>query len=190
MNITKVATPSFGGKFLQSPSLIVIHWTAGSSIESALNSWQKLAKAGKKVSAHFLIDREGLVVEAVPPDHIAFHAGRSNFEGRESCNDFSIGIELVNWGPLTKRANTTVSFFNWVGGLVDKRQVASVAEGLFHAYSDRQMIALISLIEHLATVCPTLTDVVGHSAISRSGKQDPGPLIDCQRLEFLLKDRA
>ncbi len=47
-----------------------------------------------KVSAHFLIDRHGDVTQFVPTTARAWHAGVSCFEGRESCNDFSIGIEL------------------------------------------------------------------------------------------------
>lgn len=47
-----------------------------------------------RVSAHFWINREGEVTQFVSCDDRAWHAGRSSFEGREACNDFSIGIEL------------------------------------------------------------------------------------------------
>jgi AmpD protein len=50
--------------------------------------------AGLEVSAHFLIDREGEVTQYVPCELRAWHAGASNWRGRERCNDFSIGIEL------------------------------------------------------------------------------------------------
>lgn len=49
---------------------------------------------GLRVSAHFLIDRQGGVSQFVPIDKRAWHAGLSCFEGRENCNDFSVGIEL------------------------------------------------------------------------------------------------
>ncbi len=49
---------------------------------------------GLKVSAHFYIRRDGSVVQFVPTLARAWHAGLSNFAGRERCNDFSIGIEL------------------------------------------------------------------------------------------------
>lgn len=49
---------------------------------------------GLRVSAHFLIDRNGAVTQFVSCDQRAWHAGISQFEGRERCNDFSIGIEL------------------------------------------------------------------------------------------------
>lgn len=49
---------------------------------------------GLKVSAHFVIDRLGQITQFVSCDERAWHAGASSFEGRERCNDFSIGIEL------------------------------------------------------------------------------------------------
>jgi len=49
---------------------------------------------GLKVSAHFMIDRLGHITQFVSCDDRAWHAGASSFEGREQCNDFSIGIEL------------------------------------------------------------------------------------------------
>ena len=49
---------------------------------------------GIEVSAHFVIDRQGLITQFVSCDERAWHAGRSSFQGRENCNDFSIGIEL------------------------------------------------------------------------------------------------
>ncbi len=47
-----------------------------------------------RVSAHFLIRRDGEVVQFVPAHRRAWHAGASSFDGRERCNDFSIGIEM------------------------------------------------------------------------------------------------
>ncbi|MEY3018672.1 MAG: 1,6-anhydro-N-acetylmuramyl-L-alanine amidase AmpD [Pseudomonadota bacterium] len=49
---------------------------------------------GLEVSAHLLIKRDGSMVQFVPFDQRAWHAGVSSFDGREGCNDFSIGIEL------------------------------------------------------------------------------------------------
>jgi N-acetyl-anhydromuramoyl-L-alanine amidase len=49
---------------------------------------------GLKVSAHFLIRRQGHALQFVSCDSRAWHAGISAWRGRENCNDFSIGIEL------------------------------------------------------------------------------------------------
>jgi AmpD protein len=50
--------------------------------------------AGLTVSSHLLIRRDGEVVQYVPFDLRAWHAGRSHYQGCDNCNDFSIGIEL------------------------------------------------------------------------------------------------
>ena len=52
------------------------------------------ALRGLEVSAHFLIRRNGQVVQFVSCERRAWHAGRSHWKGRDNCNDFSIGIEL------------------------------------------------------------------------------------------------
>jgi N-acetyl-anhydromuramoyl-L-alanine amidase len=47
-----------------------------------------------QVSAHFLVRRDGSVVQFVPVERRAWHAGASSWRGRSRCNDFSVGIEL------------------------------------------------------------------------------------------------
>jgi len=54
--------------------------------------------ANQKVSSHFLITRTGELIQFVSTQERAWHAGASNFMGRESCNDFSIGVELEGDG--------------------------------------------------------------------------------------------
>lgn len=49
---------------------------------------------GLKVSAHLFIRRDGALIQFVPCSQRAWHAGVSNWQGRERCNDFSVGIEL------------------------------------------------------------------------------------------------
>jgi len=48
----------------------------------------------RNVSSHFLIRRDGHLIQFVPCLQRAWHAGQSNWQGRERCNDFSVGIEL------------------------------------------------------------------------------------------------
>jgi AmpD protein len=60
--------------------------------------------AGLRVSSHFLIHRGGELVQFVPLEARAWHAGASRWRGRERCNDFSIGIELegTDDGPFER----------------------------------------------------------------------------------------
>lgn len=72
---------------------IVLHDTGGSTARGALEWFNK---PESKVSAHFVIDKDGTVYECVEVEDKAWHAGRSSLFGRENVNDFSIGIEIVD----------------------------------------------------------------------------------------------
>ena len=50
--------------------------------------------AGVRVSAHFYLRRNGKIIQFVPISKRAWHAGKSCWQGRSNCNDFSLGIEL------------------------------------------------------------------------------------------------
>lgn len=65
---------------------------------------------GVRVSSHFLVRRDGQVVQFVPCGKRAWHAGVSTWRGRSRCNDFSIGIELEgsDFEPFTKRQYTAL----------------------------------------------------------------------------------
>jgi len=48
-----------------------------------------------RVSAHFVVDRNGGITQFVPLLKRAWHAGQSSWQGRGNCNDYSIGIEMI-----------------------------------------------------------------------------------------------
>jgi len=50
---------------------------------------------GVRVSAHFVVDRTGVITQFVPVSRRAWHAGESEWKGVPNCNDFSIGIEMI-----------------------------------------------------------------------------------------------
>lgn len=64
-----------------------------------------------RVSAHCLINRKGEITQYVNFNQMAWHAGLSNFEGRDKCNEFSIGIELEgsNNQPFTEAQYQTLA---------------------------------------------------------------------------------
>ena len=67
--------------------------------------------ASLRVSAHFVIRRDGELLQFVPCGKRAWHAGVSCWQGRERCNDFSVGIELegTDAQALPRRPNTRCS---------------------------------------------------------------------------------
>jgi len=107
--------------------------------------------ADLQVSAHLLISREGLSTQFVSFDDRAWHAGQSRFEGRESCNDFAIGIELEGTDdtPYTD---------------AQYRELARVTRLLLLTYP-----AL------------TPSRITGHADIAPERKTDPGPAFDWGR---------
>ena len=101
-----------------------------------------------KVSSHLLIERTGRVVQFVPFTARAWHAGLSSFEGRERCNDFSIGIELEG---QDHQAYTESQY----------RVLVQVSKLLFAAYPQLNPAR-----------------VVGHCDIAPGRKTDPGDAFD------------
>lgn len=79
------------------PTCIVIHATAGGFQGSLRELCDPKPEAPeKRVSAHYLIDKDGTVYRLVNEADIAWHAGSSFWQGKPNVNSFSIGIELVN----------------------------------------------------------------------------------------------
>jgi N-acetyl-anhydromuramoyl-L-alanine amidase len=88
---------------------------------------------GIKVSAHFLIRRDGELVQFVDCNERAWHAGTSAWRGRSNCNDDSIGIELEGLE----------------GGAFEPAQYDSLTQ-LCHALQQRYPIAHVAGHEHIA----------------------------------------
>lgn len=76
---------------------IIIHDTGGDTLEGTLQ-WFLNPKA--KVSAHYVIGKDGTIIRCVRDDERAWHAGESELFGQRDVNDFSIGIELVGVGDV------------------------------------------------------------------------------------------
>lgn len=104
-----------------------------------------------QVSAHLLIERSGDVVQFVSFDDRAWHAGQSCFQGREDCNDFSIGIELEGTDdtPYTDEQYL---------------HLAAITRALQKTYP-----------------AIALDNIQGHADIAPGRKTDPGPAFDWAR---------
>ncbi|MDC1436079.1 1,6-anhydro-N-acetylmuramyl-L-alanine amidase AmpD [Gammaproteobacteria bacterium] len=106
---------------------------------------------GLKVSSHLLIRRDGEIVQYVPFNLQAWHAGISAYQGRDTCNEFSIGIELEG----TDHEEFTEAQYK---ALIDTTRV------LLDTYP-----------------MMSENKIVGHSDIAPERKTDPGPYFDWQR---------
>jgi N-acetyl-anhydromuramoyl-L-alanine amidase len=111
---------------------------------------------GMRVSAHVVVRRDGEIVQFVPFHHRAWHAGVSQYEGRDACNDFSIGIEMEGGDEIPYEA-------------AQYEQAGRVLRALFQAYP-----------------VLNAARVVGHSDIAPGRKTDPGPAFDWTRMRAQL----
>ena len=110
-----------------------------------------------RVSAHFLIERDGGVTQFVSCLDRAWHAGISSFEGRETCNDFSLGIELEGTDELP------FSDAQYDALITLTRQLQAAYPGI------------------------TLNRICGHSDVAPGRKTDPGPAFDWTRFRGALQ---
>ena len=81
---------------------IVLHGTDGAN---AMSSAHYLARRDTSVSAHLVVGRRGQVIQLLPFDVEAWHAGVSSHEGRTGLNACSVGIEMDNAGRLHRRGD-------------------------------------------------------------------------------------
>jgi N-acetylmuramoyl-L-alanine amidase len=77
------------------PNFVILHHTSNANVEQSL---RVLTDPARRVSAHYLIARDGSVIELVEPAARAWHAGDSYWAGQSDINSASIGIELDNTG--------------------------------------------------------------------------------------------
>ncbi len=82
---------------------------------------------GLRVSAHFLVRRDGSVIQFVPCGKRAWHAGVSSWRGRERCNDFSVGIELEGCDELPFEAAQYESLARLLDALARRYPLGDVA---------------------------------------------------------------
>lgn len=113
-----------------------------------------------RVSSHVVVGRDGTVTQYVKFTERAWHAGKSVYQGRHACNDFSVGIELEGTDTTPYEA-------------AQYSALAEVVGALCAAYSSLSPQRL-----------------VGHSDISPGRKTDPGPAFDWPRARRLIAAAA
>lgn len=124
--------------------MIVLHYTGMQSAEAAI---ARLCDPAAKVSSHYVVDEQGQVTRLVPDEKRAWHAGVSNWMGKNDLNGCSIGIEIANGGH------------DFGSPAYPQRQILSVI-GLCRDLMERHGIPA--------------KRVLGHSDIAPSRKEDPG----------------
>lgn len=138
-------------------SLLVLHYTGMESGEAAL---ERLTDADAKVSAHYLVEEDGRVLQLVEEDRRAWHAGVGEWNGITNVNSASIGIEIVNGGHNVPND-----------------------DGSLPEFPDAQIDAVIALSKGILSrhaIAPR--GVIGHSDLAPARKDDPGEAFPWSRL--------
>ena len=176
-SVTYSPTPRVGGKL--DPRFVIIHFTVGRSAEAAA-AWLSRKSAGP--SAHMVVGRDGSIIQLAPLDRTTFHCGPSRWGELEGLDPYSIGIELDNAGPMTRKGGKWV--FKFGGTFPDKDVVeAEHKDGgpytAWHAYSKEQIEALVSALRGIVETYD-IEEILGHDDISPGRKWDPGPAFPMQ----------
>lgn len=133
-------------------NVIVLHYTGMQTAEAAL---QRLCDPDARVSAHYLVDEDGAVTRMVREEDRAWHAGRSHWRRVDGLNDVSVGVEIVNPGH----------------------------EWGYRPFPEPQIRALIPLVAAIRDRHDVpRANVVGHSDVAPTRKEDPGELFPWDRL--------
>jgi N-acetylmuramoyl-L-alanine amidase len=175
-------SPNWSPRQRGTVNAVIVHYTA-LRLEDTLTRFKDGASG---VSAHFVIDRDGSVIQMIRTEHKAWHAGKSELDGQPDVNEYSVGVELVNWGPLKKRGDR---FYVWEddwSGPYEGTEPVSKAGAYWEPYTDEQYESLAELIRSLCAEHPEITRerVRGHSdvCLPAARKSDPGPAFDWQRV--------
>ncbi len=138
---------------LKDIKFIIIHYTG---MQSKIESIKRLINPRSKVSTHYLIDRNGKVLNLVDDKKIAWHAGKSKWMNYVNLNKNSIGIELVNRGHNIKYEEFT------------KIQI-------------KNLIKLCLILKKKYNI--KRTNILGHSDIAPLRKKDPGEKFPWRKLK-------
>jgi N-acetyl-anhydromuramyl-L-alanine amidase AmpD len=161
------------------PEYIVLHDTASGLKADGPIGW--LTSRESKVSAHFVVGRDGSITQLVPMNVRAFHAGQSIWKGRQFLNGFSIGIEIVNPGKMQKigdnkyKSLATIDVGLSANLRVERRSTQAHGDGYWLHYSPEQVRAVTELCQAICGAYD-IKDILTHWMISPGRKVDVNPL--------------
>jgi N-acetylmuramoyl-L-alanine amidase len=190
--VARLDSPNRGDAFAPGlPDTIVIHFTAGGDAKSAVKT---LMDPDAKASAHLVVGRDGSLTQLVPFDTVAWHAGKSAYDGRVGLNAYSLGIEIDNAGRLESQGG---KYLSWFGREYPADQVFQGTHrnesepSNWHRYQERDIATVREICALLIKAYP-IKQILGHEEIAPGRKTDPGPAFPLDRLreKLLATDRS
>lgn len=170
------ASPNVGGPC--QPRFLVMHFTSG-GFDGAVE-WLCNGNRPNRSSAHLVISEAGEVVQLVPFDRAAWHAGPSAWRDvTGTLNPVAIGIELANYGELDGAPGR----YSFAGRPVPDARVLVARHKNggqmqpWHTYPSAQIATAIEVARALDAAY-RFEEIVGHDDIAPLRKTDPGPAFD------------
>lgn len=189
--ITYKQTPNTSRGTLR-PLYLVMHYTASTSASGA-SSWLRNKKA--RASAHVVIGRTlEDTTQLAEFDQIAWHAGRSYYQGVSGLNRHSIGLEIVNAGVLEQRGDG--HWYTYYGQRIPDEEVVVTRhehggpQRGWHAFTKTQLNLVEDITRAILQAYSTIKEIVGHDDISWPRKTDPGPAFPKDRFRGLISTRS
>jgi N-acetylmuramoyl-L-alanine amidase len=151
MTPISAASPNFDTR-VRPPDMILLHYTGMPTGEAAI---ARLRDPDAKVSAHYVVEEDGLTFALVPEERRAWHAGVSFWKGERDINGCSIGVEIVNPGH----------------------------EFGYRAFPEAQIASVIELIADIRSRWGVAdARILGHADVAPDRKEDPGELFPWRQL--------
>jgi N-acetylmuramoyl-L-alanine amidase len=171
------------GPLLLSRDALVFHFTGSNRTEGDLRILSG-ANPAIKASVHLVIARSGAVVQLVPLDHEAWHAGKSEWKekGITDLNSHSIGITLTNFGQLTKKPDGTFVGAGTIPVPLDRITTIDAGDNktYWETYTPEQISAAEGIVRAFRAQQPDI-GILGHSDIAPM-RTDPGPAFPIAKL--------
>lgn len=152
MHIIHAPSPNCNTREGHLIDMLVLHYTG---MKSGANALDRMCDVTAEVSAHYMVEEDGRIFQLVDEEMRAWHAGKSYWRGHQNINQRSVGIEIVNPGH----------------------------EFGYRPFPEIQMQSVVALSQSIVKRWNIhARNVVAHSDIAPTRKQDPGELFDWPRL--------
>lgn len=169
------------------PTIIIVHDTASSLVKHAAANY--LRKNDRGVSVHLVVERDGTFQQQVDFNLQANHAGESIYNGKQYCNGFSIGIEIVNPGIMERSNDPALaisykkSYNRAEWDIHEAKALPNGGMGIWMNYTPEQIGTVKEICKSLVAAYPSIKDIVPHWFVSPGRKVDTNPLFPLQAVK-------
>ena len=184
-----IKSPSVSGALPSPTRILVMHFTYGASARSSAEWFRDPTNPGS--SAHVVVDRNGSVIQCVPFDTVAWHAGKSRWKEFVGLNNHALSIEMANWGYLKRSGDGWTSYTGvkisdpFIGAHKNGNPDGGHSPIGWEQYPEVQLETAVAIARAFVGEYG-VDEIVGHDDIAPDRKWDPGPAFDMMRFRALV----